>query len=92
MLRSEIALMESLDYEGRTIIEGRWGVKRAWGSLAWEGLPKGEWGTLPDGRKVRDVLLTGDLDALPPCWILIENTGAFGDMMWSTSIDRKSVV
>lgn len=89
MLRYEIALMESLSYEGRTIIEGRSGIKRAWGSLWWEedAPPNAPWlGVLPDGRDVWEVLRTGNLDSLPPCWIRIQNTGAYGDMIWSTSM------
>lgn len=78
--------MASLDYEGRTVIEARSSKKYAWGSLWWAGLIGDEWGTLPDGREVLDVLVAGELAALQSTWIRIENTGAYGDMLWSTSM------
>lgn len=81
MLTSEIAVMERLTYEGRSIVQARSGRRQAWGLLAWDGQQEA-WNVLPDGRDVGDALRSGDLDSLPPCWIKIWNTGAYGDMMW----------
>lgn len=85
MLKSEIEMMKSLNYEGRKVIQGRSGGKQAWGNLAWKG--QGEaWNVLPDGRDIWDVLQAGALDTLPPCWIKISNTGSFGDMIWNDAM------
>lgn len=86
MNQSELSLMASLNYEGRTVIEARSSRRYAWGSLSWKGLPQDEWGTLPDGREVWDVLVAGELTALQEAWIRIENTGVYGDMLWSGSM------
>ncbi len=86
MRSSEISLMESLRYEGRTIIEGHSTKKYAWGSLHWPELKADEWGTLPDGREVWDVLDEGELRTLQTTWIKVENTGVYGDMLWSGSM------
>ncbi|WP_435746002.1 hypothetical protein [Microbacterium sp. PMB16] len=81
MLKSEEAIMRSLNYEGRSVIRGRWGSKQAWGLLSWAGQQEA-WNILPDGRDVGDVLRSGDLTSLPPTWIKITNTGTYGDMLW----------
>lgn len=86
MNRSEIALMESLNYEGRTVIEGRSSARYAWGSLWWAGLIGDEWGTLPNGRNVLNTLMEGDLASLPSAWIKLQNSGTYGDMLWSDSM------
>mgnify|MGYP001609068977 CR=1 FL=1 len=83
MLKSEIAIVTGLSYEGRTVLSGRWGTKRAWGNLAWADQTDETIFTLPDGRSVRDVLASGGLDTLPECWIGISNTGKLDDMIWS---------
>lgn len=81
MLKSQLAVMKSLNYDGRTILSGRSGGKRAWGNIAWEGQQE-NWSALPDGRDVTDVVEQGALDTLPPCWLKISNTGTYGDMIW----------
>lgn len=84
MLKSELAVMKSLNYDGRTILSGRSGRKQAWGNIAWEG-QQVKWSTLPDGRDVTRVVEEGALDTLPPCWLKIWNPGEYGDMMWDGS-------
>lgn len=86
MEKSDIRLMESLNYEGRTLVEGHSTKKYAWGSLRRPGLKADEGGTLPDGRKVLDVLSEGDITALRSTWLQVENPGVYGDMIWSTSM------
>lgn len=78
--------MARLDYERRTVIEAHSSKKYAWGSLHWAELEGDDWGTLPDSRELWDVLAEGDVSALQSTWIKIENTGAYGDMLWSGSM------
>jgi len=85
MLKSELEAIKSMNYLGRTVIQGRSGGKRAWGNLAWEGQSEA-WNILPDGRDIWDVLQAGDLGALPPCWINISNTGMYGDLIWNDAV------
>lgn len=87
MDESDRAMLRSLNYEARSVLEGPWGSRRAWASLWWDGLvPDESWGILPDGRDVSDVLVAGDLHPLPPVWLRVRNTGTYADILWTTSM------